>query len=47
MISYNPKDWITSVLIVEAIENPFDTGTNNLPTDNIAKTIRTNLKELL
>ncbi len=34
-------------LIAEEIEDPFGTDTNDLPTDDIAKTIRTNLKELL
>ncbi len=34
-------------LIAEEIEDPFGSDTNDLPTDDIAKTIRTNLKELL
>jgi len=34
-------------LIAEEIEDPFGTDTNDLPTDDIAKTIQTNLKEIL
>lgn len=34
-------------LIAEEIEDPFGTDTNDLPTDDIARTIQTNLKEIL
>lgn len=34
-------------LIAEEIEDPFGTDTNDLPTDDIAKTIQANLKEIL
>lgn len=34
-------------LIAEEIEDPFGTDTNDLPTDDIAKTIQSNLSELL
>jgi len=34
-------------LIAEEIEDPFGTDTNDLPTDDIAKTIQSNLKEIL
>ena len=34
-------------LIAEEIEDPFGTDTNDLPTDDIARTIQDNLKEIL
>lgn len=34
-------------LIAEEIEDPFGTDTNDLPTDDIARTIQANLRELL
>lgn len=59
MVQYNPKDWITFVvvfifyvlasleLIAEEIEDPFGLDSNDLPVLKIASNIKKNVEDII